>query len=41
MVAPPFIVTEREIAIIVDRLEAAMMAAGLTTKVPSGGLAAR
>ena len=41
MVAPPFIINESEIAIIVDRLEAAMMAAGLTAKVSSGGLAAR
>jgi len=42
MVAPPFIITEEEIAIIADRLEAAMAAAGLTTKAaPSGGVAAR
>ncbi|HEX5072069.1 MAG TPA: aspartate aminotransferase family protein [Gemmatimonadaceae bacterium] len=42
MVAPPFIITEEEIALIAERLEAAMVATGLTTKaVPSRGLAAR
>jgi adenosylmethionine-8-amino-7-oxononanoate aminotransferase len=35
MVAPPFIITEGEIAIIADRLEAAIVATGLTTKAAS------
>ena len=42
MVAPPFIITEEEIGIIADRLEAAITASGLTMpSAPSGGLAAR
>ena len=42
MVAPPFIITEDEITMIADRLEAAIVVSGLTTKAaPSGGLAAR
>jgi len=42
MVAPPFIITEDEITMIADRLEAAIVASSLTTKTASsGGLAAR
>ena len=42
MVAPPFIVTEEEIGIIAERLEAAIAASGLTMPgASSGGLAAR
>ena len=42
MVAPPFIITEEEIGMIADRLEAAIAASGLTmTGASSGGLAAR
>jgi len=42
MLAPPFIVTEGEIDMIVDRFQAALMTAGLTMKGASGaGVAAR
>jgi adenosylmethionine-8-amino-7-oxononanoate aminotransferase len=42
MLAPPFIVTEGEIDMIVDRFQAALMTAGLTMKgASSAGVAAR
>lgn len=39
MIAPPFIVTEQEIDMIVDRLRAALIAANLTTTQPSSARA--
>ena len=42
MVAPPFIITEEEITIIADRLQAAIVTVGLTTRAaPTGGFVAR